>query len=207
MVEPGGAGAEVVRPYHAYSPSGAVAGAQAVYVNMGREEDYLALRRAGVDVKGCVAMVRRGEESRGGVVARAAREGAVAVLMYTEGEKVSGVERGTVMKGLGDPLTPGWGGVEGGEALNLEDSQIFDRFPKIPSMPISPEVAYSILRSLEGPQMSHNWWSDALGLKPVGVGPGPTVLNFTYQVSTVSLFLFLFLFLTFSHYFIEKFHV
>ena len=116
-MEPGGAGAEVVRPYHAYSPSGVVTGAQAVYVNLGREEDYHALRRVGMDVKGCMAVVRKGEELRGGMVGRAAEEGAaeegaVAVLMYIEGESMSGVERGTVMKGLGDPLTPGWGGVE-----------------------------------------------------------------------------------------------
>ena len=97
-----------------------------------------------------------GEESREGVVGRAVEEGAVAVLMYIKGESMSGVERGTVMKGLRDPLTPGWGGVEGGEALDLEDSQILNIFPKIPSMPISPEVAYSILRSLEGPQMPHH---------------------------------------------------
>ena len=101
---------------------------------------------------------------------------------------MSGVERGTVMKGLGDPLTPGWGGVEGGEALDLEDSQILNRFPKIPSMPISPEVAYSILRSLEGPQMPHHWRGDALGPQPGRVGPGPTLLNFTYQVSTFIFF-------------------
>ena len=159
-------------------------------MNLGREEDYRALRRVGVDVKGCVAMVRMGEESREGVVGRAAEEGAVAVLMYTKGESMSGVERGTVMKGLRDPLTPGWGGVEGGEALDLEDSQILNRFPKIPSMPISPEVAYSILRSLEGPQMPHHWRGDALGPQPGRVGPGPTLLNFTYQVSTFIFSLF-----------------
>ena len=44
----------MVRPYYAYSPSGAVTGTQAVYY-LGREEDYHALRRVGVDVKGCVA--------------------------------------------------------------------------------------------------------------------------------------------------------
>ena len=102
----------MVRPYHAYSSSRVVTGAQAVYY-LGREEDYHALRRVGVDVKGCVAMVRMGEESREGVVGRAVEEGAVAVLMYIKGESMSGVERGTVMKGLEDPLTPWWGGVEG----------------------------------------------------------------------------------------------
>ncbi|CBI39092.3 unnamed protein product, partial [Vitis vinifera] len=108
-------------------------------------------------------------------------DGSSRELPRTTGESMSGVERGTVMKGLGDPLTPGWGGVEGGEALDLEDSQILNRFPKIPSMPISPEVAYSILRSLEGPQMPHHWRDDALGPQPGRVGPGPTLLNFTYQ--------------------------
>ena len=152
-----------------------------MYVNLGREEDYRALRRVGVDVMGCVAVVRRREESRGGVVGRAVEEGVVVVLMYTKGESMSGVERGTVMKVLGDPLTLGWGG----EALDLEDSHILNRFPKIPSMPISPEVAYSILRSLEGPQMPHHWRGDALGPQP-----GPTLLNFTYQVSTFIFSLF-----------------
>ena len=84
-----------------------------MYVNLRREEDYRALRRVGVDVMGCVAVVRRREESRGGVVGRAVEEGVVVVLMYTKGESMSGVERGTVMKGLEDPLTPWWGGVEG----------------------------------------------------------------------------------------------
>ena len=83
-----------------------------MYVNLGREEDYHALRRVGVDVKGCVAVVRKPQESRGGMVGRATDEGAVTVtvLMYRERESMSGVERGTVMKVLGDPLTLGYGG-------------------------------------------------------------------------------------------------
>ena len=63
-----------------------------------------------------------GGEKGGGVEGRGGGEGGggggVAVLMYTKGESMSGVERGTVMKVLGDPLTLGWGG----EALDLEDS-------------------------------------------------------------------------------------
>lgn len=200
-----------MRPYHAYSPSGTVTGAPAVYVNLGREEDYLALRMMGVEVRGSVAVVRRGKESRGGVVERAAAEGAVAVLMYTEGESLGGIERGTVMKGLGDPLTPGWGGVEGGEALDLEDSRILERFPKIPSMPISPEVAFSILGSLEGPQLPHHWRVDALVSQPSRVGPGPTFLNFSYQVCIFFLFFFFFFLFGFLLliflYLIEKFQV
>lgn len=56
----------VVRPYHAYSPSGSVL-AKAVFVNYGREEDYNALGAMGVNVTGCVVIARRSEVlSRGG---------------------------------------------------------------------------------------------------------------------------------------------
>ncbi|XP_056693254.1 probable glutamate carboxypeptidase AMP1 isoform X2 [Spinacia oleracea] len=172
-------GFDVVRPYHAYAPSGKAVGA-AVFANYGREEDYRAL---GVNVSGSVVVVRRGEGmSRGGVVRAAEGRGAAAVLTYTEGEYVKGVERGTVMKGLGDPLSPGWGSVvEGGEKLERSDTEVEDRFPKIPSMPISFETAEAILRSLEGPQVPLEW-RDALKNSNFRAGPGPTVLNFTNQV-------------------------
>ncbi|GFY98010.1 peptidase M28 family protein [Actinidia rufa] len=150
--ESGAGGKNVVRPYHAYAPSGAAYG-RAVFVNYGREEDYRALAARGVSVAGCVAVARRGTSlSRNSVVEGAAEKGAAAVLLYTESEEGfgRGVERGTVMRGLGDPLSPGWAGVEGGERLELEDSDVVRRFPKIPSMPISADAAEGILRSLEG---------------------------------------------------------
>ncbi|KMT15456.1 hypothetical protein BVRB_3g059610 [Beta vulgaris subsp. vulgaris] len=174
-------GFDVVRPYHAYSPSGMAVG-MALYVNYGREEDYHVLEVAGVNASGCVVVVRRGGGmSRGGVVREAEVRGAVAVLTYTEGEYAKGVERGTVMKGLGDPLSPGWGSVvEGGERLKRGDKEVEDRFPKIPSMPISLETAQVILRSLEGPRGPQEW-EDTLKNKGVRIGPGPTLLNFTYQ--------------------------
>ncbi|RVW12256.1 putative glutamate carboxypeptidase AMP1 [Vitis vinifera] len=52
---------------------------------------------------GCYGVCGGGEKgrSRGRVGGEAAEEGAVAVLMYTKGESMSGVERGMVMKVLG----------------------------------------------------------------------------------------------------------
>lgn len=59
---------------HAYAPSGGAV-AEAVFVNLGREEDYLTLERLGVSVRGRVAVAIRGGGYRGGWCA-APRKGA-----------------------------------------------------------------------------------------------------------------------------------
>ncbi|KAL9230833.1 hypothetical protein vseg_006131 [Gypsophila vaccaria] len=179
----------VVHPYHAYSPSGHVV-APAVFANYGGDDDYSTLAALEVNVAGCVVVVRRGAAmSRGDVVRKAAEMGAAAVLTYNEAETETeaaekGVERGTVMKGVGDPLTPGWGSVEGGERLRRGDKEVVDRFPRIPSMPVSLQTALAILGTLHGPQLPSLW----RGPNPTtnvgvfkGVGPGPALLNFSYQ--------------------------
>ncbi|TKY61874.1 glutamate carboxypeptidase 2 [Spatholobus suberectus] len=177
------AGEGVVAAYHAYSPSGSVH-ARAVFANHGRERDYRALAAMGVNVSGCVVVVRKGGGmGRGAVVERAEANGAAAVLVYGEGGDTwrKGFERGHVMRGgIGDPLTPGWAGVEGGETLGFEHSEVLKRFPKIPSMPLSAEVADTILSSLGGLPVPLEWRS-TLRSKVRHVGPGPTMLNFTYQ--------------------------
>ncbi|KAK7396813.1 hypothetical protein VNO78_17972 [Psophocarpus tetragonolobus] len=175
------AGPGVVPAYHAYSPSGSVQ-ARAVFANYGRERDYRALVAMGVNVTGCVVVVRKGGEmGRGAVVERAEANGAAAVLVYGEGDTWrKGFERGHVMRGIGDPLTPGWAGVEGGETLGLEDSEVLKRFPKIPSMPLSAELADTILSSLGGLPVPLEW-KTSLRSKVRHLGPGPTILNFTYQ--------------------------
>ncbi|PIN18265.1 Transferrin receptor and related proteins containing the protease-associated (PA) domain [Handroanthus impetiginosus] len=173
----------VVVPYHAYAPSGSAYG-EAVFLNYGREEDYRVLSANGVEVRGCVGIVRRGSGmSRYEVVANAAAHGVSAVLMYTEGEYKEGVERGTVMKGLGDPLTPGWGGVDGGEKLDLNDPRVSEKFPGVPSLPVSEAAAEIILGSLEGTRVPYEWRES---FKSGGriirrVGPGGTMLNFTFK--------------------------
>ncbi|KAL6997874.1 glutamate carboxypeptidase II [Sarracenia purpurea var. burkii] len=181
LSEPGVAGNDVVMPYHAYSPSGSAYG-RAVFVNYGREEDYRALEVQGVRVAGCVAVARRGKVTRNDVAMKAAEKGVAAVLMYAETEEgfSGGVERGTVMSGLGDPLSPGWAAVDDGERLGVDDDDVVKRFPKIASMPISADTADAILMSLEGARVPYEW-RDTLKSKFSRVGPGPTMLNFTYQ--------------------------
>uniref|UniRef100_A0A6N2N8M5 Aminopeptidase NAALADL1 n=1 Tax=Salix viminalis TaxID=40686 RepID=A0A6N2N8M5_SALVM len=173
---------KVVAPYHAYSPSGTVH-AKVAFVNYGREVDYNTLAVLGVNVSGCVVLVRKGQGlSRGGVVKIAESKGALAVLLYAEeGRVTGGVERGTVMRGVGDPLTPGWAGVEGGERLGLEDSEVHGRFPKIPSMPLSFGNADVILGSLGGRTVPPEWRDSGGRSRVLRVGPGPAKVNFTYQ--------------------------
>ncbi|XP_010908058.1 probable glutamate carboxypeptidase VP8 isoform X2 [Elaeis guineensis] len=186
LAEPADPTAAAVPPYHAYAPSGATL-APAVYVNYGREEDYLALDRLGVRLRGCVAIARRGEGYRGGVVARAAERGAAAMLIFRDSG--GGVERGMVrLGGVGDPLTPGWAttasaGGGRGERLGADDEEVRRRFPKIPSMPVSAAVAVEILRTLGGPRVPPKWRS-ALSQDETGVGPGPTLVNFTYKIGS-----------------------
>ncbi|KAI9090601.1 hypothetical protein K1719_028454 [Acacia pycnantha] len=174
---------DVVSPYHAYSPSGS-AYAKAVFVNNGRDEDYRALEKLGVNVSGCIVIARKGGGlPRGAVVEKAEAYGAVAVLIYADGDGFGkGFERGNVMRGIGDPLTPGWAGVDGGESLDLEDSEVLKRFPKIPSMPLSAEIGETILHSLVGTEVPQEWKSSLeSNVRLTHVGPGPTMLNFTYQ--------------------------
>ncbi|KAE8725781.1 putative glutamate carboxypeptidase 2 [Hibiscus syriacus] len=151
----------LIRPYHAFSPSGTALG-KVVFANHGTEDDNDALRRMEVNVSGYIVMIKKGGGlGRGAVVEIAEKMGALGVLMYAEGDVSrdnfgSGVERGTVMKGVGDPLTPGWAGVEDGESAQL------------------------ILEYLGGP-LAPQEWRDSGRSNLSRVGPGPVMVNFTYQ--------------------------
>lgn len=185
LSEPADPNGILVPPYHAYSPSGETL-APAVYANLGREEDFQMLDRLGLSVNGCVVLVRKGGGYRGGIVARAAERGAKAVLIA--GGPDGGIERGTViLGGPGDPLTPGWGAISSVsrgrdvEKLEVTAEEVVRRFPKIPSMPVAAVTAAEILRTLGGPALPHEW-QEGLVETGGGVGPGPTLINFTYTV-------------------------
>jgi len=140
-----------------------------------------------------VAVARSGGGvGRGAVVEAAERHGAAAVVVFGDGDTwPRGFERGHVMRGgIGDPLSPGWGGVDGGESLGLDDNEVLRRFPKIPSMPLSSEAAERILASLGGAPLPLDWRGTLKSSKVRNVGPGPTILNFTYQVILFSFFRF-----------------
>jgi N-acetylated-alpha-linked acidic dipeptidase len=69
--------------------------------------------------------------------------------------------------------------------LGFDDEAVKRRFPKIPSIPVSAETAVQIIRSLGGPAVPAEWQA-GIGVDAGGVGPGPTLVNFTYQVCLAS---------------------
>src|SRR5881397_2647384 len=74
---------EQLPPYNAYSINGDVTG-QLVYVNYGVPEDYEALERRGIDVKGKIVIARYGGSWRGIKPKVAAEHGAIGCIIYSD---------------------------------------------------------------------------------------------------------------------------
>ncbi|XP_052117275.1 probable glutamate carboxypeptidase LAMP1 isoform X2 [Arachis duranensis] len=193
---------EVVPTFHAYAKSGTAEG-PVVYVNYGRVEDYLSLRKKmGVNVSGCVVLARYGKIFRGDIVKNAYDEGAVGVVVYSDRKDYgggdddggrwfpdskwlppSGVQVGSVYQGTGDPSTPGWassGGDGECERLTKEEVEKEGDVPLIPSLPVSGADGEKILRSIGGPVAEHDW-QGSKDAPTYRVGPGPGILNLTFK--------------------------
>jgi N-acetylated-alpha-linked acidic dipeptidase len=95
-----------------------------VYVNYGLIEDYALLDSLGISVKGKIAIARYGRSFRGIKAREAEKNGATALLIYSDPQQdgyvngdvypkgpmrnKDGVQRGSVFNGAGDPATPGY---------------------------------------------------------------------------------------------------
>ncbi len=153
-------------PYVAFQGDGDVT-ADLVYVTYGLPEDYEALARRGVDVKGKIAIARYGAGWRGLKPRLAQEHGAVGCLIYSDPEQdgygaadvypkggarpENGVQRGSVADMTlypGDPLTPGIGATADAPRLKREDAPTI---MKIPTLPISYGDATQLLKRLGGP--------------------------------------------------------
>jgi N-acetylated-alpha-linked acidic dipeptidase len=191
------AAAEAIPTFFAYSASGSVS-AEAVYANYGREEDFAYLASAGVDVAGKVALARYGRIHCEDIVHNARAAGAAAALVYTDpleyggppGEgsfpdtrwlPPTGVQVGSLFRGVGDPTTPMWASSEGCERVSVEDAMATDDMPGIPALPVSAQDAAEIQRVLGGAVAPADWQGRD-GSPVYRLGPGPAVLNLTYQV-------------------------
>ncbi len=178
--------------YNAYSGSGDVT-APLVYVNYGVPEDYDALAKQGIDVKGKIVIARYGKSWRGTKPKVAAERGAVGCLIYSDPRDdgyfqgdvypkgpmrpPDGVQRGSVMDMplyVGDPLSPGWASEKGSKRLAISEAK---SLMTIPVMPISYADATPLLQNLAGP-VAPEAWRGALGFT-YHIGPGPATAHFT----------------------------
>ncbi len=165
----------VVMPFNGSSPSGDVT-AEVVYANYGRPEDFAALDKLGVSVKGKIVLVRYGANYRGVKVFIAQQRGAVGVLIYSDpaddgyfrGDAYpdgpyrpeTGVQRGSVeylFKYSGDATTPGVASTPDlPESKRIPPSES-EVLPKIPSTPLSWHDAAPILKNMGGKVVPRGW--------------------------------------------------
>lgn len=175
----------VLPPYVAYQGDGDVT-AEVVYVNYGMPEDYKALARQGVDVKGKIVLARYGQGWRGLKPKLAQEHGAIGCLIYSDpaddGYAVDdvypkggtrpphGVQRGSVQDMThypGDPLTPGVGATKDAKRLTREQAETI---LKIPALPISYADAQPILEAMGGEVAPRSF----RGALPITYHTGPT---------------------------------
>jgi N-acetylated-alpha-linked acidic dipeptidase len=178
-----------------YSGAGDVS-AEVVYVNYGLIEDYARLDSLGVSVRGKVAIARYGRSFRGIKAREAERHGATALLLYSdpaddgyvrgdpypEGpmRPATGVQRGSVMNGTGDPTTPGWASVRGARRVPVDSLDV----PRIPVVPLSWSNAAELLREVRGTAIPQHW-QGGLPFR-YHVGPGPVRARVLVRLDTAT---------------------
>jgi len=159
-------------PYLVYAADGDVTG-DLVYVNYGNPDDYVALARMGVDVKGKIVIARYGQAWRGLKVKLAYEHGAIGCIIYSDpaddgygpGDVYpkgawrpdEGVQRGSVLDipiESGDPLTPGVGATADAKRIPIAEAKVL---MKIPALPISYGDAQPLLAALGGPVAPKAW--------------------------------------------------
>lgn len=157
--------ATALPPYVAFQGDGDVT-ADLVYVNYGMPEDYEALARRGIDVKGKIVIARYGGGWRGLKPKLAQDHGAAGCIIYSDpaddgyglGDPYpkggmrppQSVQRGSVVDMAitpGDPLTPGIGSTDGAPRLTREAAPTI---LKIPTLPMSYGDATKLLSQLGG---------------------------------------------------------
>ncbi|MGH6887904.1 MAG: M28 family peptidase [Rhizomicrobium sp.] len=191
---PGDTSATATEPalpaYVAYQGDGDVT-AKLVYVNYGMPDDYKALARMGVDVKGAIVIARYGKGWRGLKPRLAEEHGAIGCLIYSDpaddGYAVDktypegparpprGIQRGSVADMTlypGDPLTPGVAATPDAKRRTRAEAPTI---LKIPVLPMSYADAQVFLAALGGDVVPPDW----RGALPITyhVGPGPAVVH------------------------------
>ncbi len=172
--------------YVAFQGDGDVT-APLVYVNYGMPEDYLALEKMGISVKGKIAIARYGGGWRGLKPLLAQMHGAAGAIIYSDpkddgystddvypkgaARPPQGFQRGSVADMPiypGDPLTPGVGATKDAKRLDRKDAITI---LKIPCLPIGYGDAKVLLAALGGPVAPANFRGSLPITYKVGGGP------------------------------------
>ncbi|RMH01270.1 MAG: M28 family peptidase [Planctomycetota bacterium] len=148
---------EKVPPMHGLTAAG-VAEGPVIHAGFGRAEDFAALREAGVELTGAIALIRYGRIYRGLKVANAEAAGCAGALLYTDDRDdgsargpvlpegpwrpPDGIQRGSVFNGDGDPATPGWASLPGADR---RPPAAHPGMVGIPSLPIGSANARAVL--------------------------------------------------------------
>lgn len=159
-------------PYVAFQGDGDVT-ADLVYVNYGMPEDYKALDRRGISVKGKIVLARYGAGFRGLKPRLAQDHEAAGCIIYSDpandgygqndvyprggARPPFSVQRGSVADMPlypGDPLTPGVGSAPGAKRLTRETAPTL---LKIPVLPMSYSDATKLLEAMKGPLSPEGW--------------------------------------------------
>jgi N-acetylated-alpha-linked acidic dipeptidase len=115
--------------FHGYGVSGDAKG-QVVYANLGRPEDFEALEKMGIEIKGKIVLVRYGGLFRGLKVRNAQKKGAVGILIYSDPAD-DGYAKGDVYPN--GPYRPG-------SAIQRGSVQFLSLGPGDPSTPFGPSL-------------------------------------------------------------------
>ncbi|HSE41727.1 MAG TPA: M28 family peptidase, partial [Acidobacteriota bacterium] len=141
------------------------------------------LKEQGIPVTGMIALVRARGVCRSMKVLAAEKEGVAGLLIYPElrdqgflkpefpyGPHLNPwtIQRGTLLKYFlhpGDPQDP--------------DAQAISSLPKIPALPISSNIASTLLSHLQGNDVPEDWkgWLP----QKYRTGPGPALVRLTYK--------------------------
>ncbi|HEY3676857.1 MAG TPA: M28 family peptidase [Candidatus Tumulicola sp.] len=164
--DPDGSRPDAGLPFNAGSGNGDIR-ARAVYVSRGLETDYQTLARAGVVVKGRIAIVRYGAEYRGNLASRAAAHGAAGVIFYSD-PKDDGYGKGRVYPN--GPYRP-MGVVQRGTV-----SKESEALP-IPVLPVTAYTAAKLLANSTGVFGPPGWAGDLHLRYTVGTTSNPVHLH------------------------------
>ncbi|XP_033638801.1 putative N-acetylated-alpha-linked acidic dipeptidase isoform X1 [Asterias rubens] len=185
---------DILAPFNAYSASGEIEG-DLVYVNYGRVEDFQDLERVlKIDVSGKICIARYAKLYRGDKAANAERAGCIGMILYSDpsdyavpGAAVypdgiylpgTGTQRGSLMIGIGDPLTRGYPAIDSAYRLPIVNATL----PKIPVHPIGYNDAAQFLSIMGGNETTEDWAGNLTGVV-FRYGPGFNAVNQNKKVA------------------------